>query len=57
MNRDLQLYAAGKGVKQWRIAEVLGIAEASLSRKLRKPLSEKDKAAFLSAVERIANEK
>ena len=57
MNRDLQLYAAGKGIKQWEIAEALGLAEASLSRKLRKPLSEKDKAAFLAAVERLANEK
>ena len=57
MNRDLQLYAAGKGVKQWKIAKELGIAEASLSRKLRNPLSEEDKAAFLSAVEKLSNEK
>ena len=57
MSRELQLYAAGKGVKQWKIAEEMGLPEATLSRKLRKPLSEEEEAAFLAAVEKLSKEK
>lgn len=44
-NQDIRRTAAGAGVKLWQIAEALGIADCSLSRKLRRelPLEEKEK--------------
>ena len=38
-NNDIRLAAAGAGVCLWQIADALGIADNSFSRKLRKELS------------------
>lgn len=35
-NEALRRFAAGNGVKLWQVAEALGIADTSLSRKMRK---------------------
>ena len=45
MNEDIRRTAAGAGVKLWQIAEALGVADCSLSRKLRRerPAEEKEK--------------
>ena len=37
-NEALRRFAAGNGVKLWQVAEALGIADTSLTRKLRKEL-------------------
>ena len=37
-NEALRRFAAGNGVKLWQVAEALGIADTSLSRKMRKEL-------------------
>ena len=37
-NQDIRRTAAGAGVKLWQIADALGIADCSFSRKLRKEL-------------------
>lgn len=42
-NQDIRRAAAGAGVKLWQIAEGLGIADCSLSRKLRRELPEEEK--------------
>lgn len=55
-NQDIRRAAAGAGVKLWQIADALGIADCSLSRKLRKELPEKEKARILSIIERLSKE-
>ena len=44
-------------VKQWQLAEELGISEYSLSRRLRHELPPDQMQEALAAVERIANER
>ena len=53
-NVDIKLIAAGKGVKLWQIADRLGIADCSLSRKLRKELSQEEKEHLLQIITQIA---
>jgi hypothetical protein len=50
-NKELRLMAAGKGIRQWQIAEQLGIAEETLSRWFRKELSPDKKNLILAAIE------
>ena len=55
-NQDIRRAAAGEGVKLWQIAEAMGIADCSLSRKLRRELSQEEKARIFSIIERLAKE-
>lgn len=57
MNNDLKLEAAGRGVRLWEVAAKMGLADATLSRKLRFKLSPDDRERFLTAVDEIAREK
>ena len=43
-NLDIRTKAIEAGVKLWQVAEKLGISDSSLSRKLRKELSDEEKA-------------
>ena len=52
-NIDLRLRAKGAGVPLWRIAEALRISEPTLTRHLRKELSEKEKRQILSIIEKL----
>lgn len=53
-NVDVKLIAAGKGVKLWQIADRLGIADCSFSRKLRKELPQEEKEHILQIITQIA---
>ena len=53
-NSDLRNYAASKGVKLWEIAEKLGINDGNLSRKLRRELSDDEKARCFKLIDEIA---
>lgn len=55
-NQDIRRTAAGAGVKLWQIAEALGIADCSLSRKLRKELPDDEKEKIFSIIDRLAKE-
>lgn len=55
-NQDIRLTAAGSGVKLWQVAEALGIADCSLSRKLRKELSKEEKERVFSIIKAISEE-
>lgn len=52
-NEGVRLVAAGYGVKLWELADALGISEATITRKLRKPLTEDEKAAVLAAIKKV----
>ncbi len=55
-NLDIRTAALKSGVKLWKIAEVLGIADASLSRKLRRELSAEEKEKIFDIIAQISGE-
>ena len=58
MNKaDLKAVLYAYGIKQWELAEKMGIREDSLSRKLRHSLSPKDEAEVKTALKEIIREK
>lgn len=55
-NQDIRRTAAGAGVKLWQIAEALGIADCSLSRKLRQELPQEEKDRIFSIIRELSRE-
>lgn len=55
-NQDIKRTAAGAGVKLWQIAEALGIADCSLSRKLRKELPAEEKDRIFGIIRNLSQE-
>ena len=53
-NVEIRNSAKEKGVKLWRVAEALGMADSAFSRKLRHELEEEEKNRVLSAIEQLA---
>lgn len=45
------------GIKQWQLAEAMGISETHLSRKLRKELPQEEKRNILEIIDRLSKEK
>ena len=55
-NQDIRRASAGAGVKLWRIAEAMGMADSSLSRKLRHELSPEEKERVYAVIRRLSEE-
>lgn len=55
-NQDIRRTAAGAGVKLWQIADALGIADCSLSRKLRKELPQEEKERIFEIIQQLSKE-
>ena len=55
-NQDIRQAATGAGVKLWQIADALGIADSSFSRKLRKELPKEDKNRIFSIIAELSRE-
>ena len=55
-NQDIRRTAAGGGVKLWQITEALGIADCSLSRKLRRELPAAEKERIFTIIEQLSKE-
>ena len=55
-NEDVRRSAAGAGVKLWQIAEAMGLADCSLSRKLRKELTSDDKDKIFLIINQLSKE-
>lgn len=56
INQDIRRTAAGAGVKLWQIADALGIADCSLSRKLRKELPQEEKDRIFKIIKELSEE-
>lgn len=56
-NESCRRHAKNNGVCFWQIAEVMGISEFTLCRKMRHEFSDKDKEAFINAVNQIVKER
>lgn len=55
-NNDVRRAAAGAGVKLWQVADKLGIADCSLSRKLRKELPQEEKDRIFDIIDKLSKE-
>lgn len=55
-NAKIRKAAGGAGVKLWQIAEELGIADATLSRKLRRELSDDECEKVMEIIHRLSGE-
>ena len=55
-NQDIRRTAAGVGVKLWQIADALGIADCSFSRKLRKELPQEEKDRIYGIIRELSQE-
>ena len=55
-NQDIRRTAAGAGVKLWQVADALGIADCSLSRKLRKELPQEEKDRIFGIIRELSPE-
>lgn len=52
-NKDIKTEAFVNGVKLWEIAERLGIADTSFSRKLRRELSAEEKEKIYAIIDEL----
>lgn len=55
-NLDIRKQMKENNIRQWQVAEQMGISEFTLSRKLRKELPQEQKDQLLEAVEKLKGE-
>ena len=55
-NGEIKKYAAEKKVRIWQSADKLGIADYSLSRKLRHELPDEEKVRIINLIDEISAE-
>lgn len=55
-NAEIRKAAGGAGVKLWQIAEELGIADATFSRKLRHELRNEEREQIMEIIRRLSGE-
>ena len=53
-NKDIRSHAKDRGVMLWEIADALGINDGNFSRKLRRELSDDEKARIFAIIDRVA---
>ena len=57
LNKDIKVKARKSGVLIWEIADRLGIADTTMSRKLRKELPDSEKQEIFMIIDEFAAEK
>lgn len=57
LNKDIKVKARKSGVLIWEIADRLGIADTTMSRKLRKELPDNEKQEIFNIIDELAAEK
>lgn len=55
-NADIREAATKSGVKLWQIADAIGIADGTFSRKIRKELPQEEKNRIFSIIEQLSQE-
>lgn len=55
-NQDIRQAAAAAGIRLWRIAAAMGVADFTLSRKLRRELDDEEKSKIFAIIDRLAKE-
>lgn len=57
LNVELRQYAKEKNVYLWQIAKRMNLSEASITRKLRDELDEREKSEIMAIIDGIASKK
>jgi len=55
-NRELREFMVLRGVKQWEVADALGIAESTMTKWMRRELSEEVRRRAFEAIEKLSKE-
>ena len=55
-NQDIRQETMAAGLRLWQVAEALGMADHSFSRKLRHELPEKEKPRIMAVINELAQE-
>lgn len=55
-NKDIRCAIGARGLKQWQVADALGVSEATFYRKLRKELPNDEKEKILAVIEELGKE-
>ncbi len=55
-NLELRKAAKAAGIPLWRIADAIGVGEATMTRKLRHELPENEKKQLLNLIKQLARE-
>ena len=55
-NTEIREAAKRNGVRLWQVAEVIGIADANFSRKLRRELPASERERVMTVIEKLAGE-
>lgn len=55
-NKEIRCAIGAHGLKNWQVAEALGISESTFSKKLRKELSNEEKQKVLDVIYNLAKE-
>lgn len=55
-NQDIRDAAAAAGVRLWRVADALGLADGTLSRRLRHELPQAEKEKILAIIRALEKE-
>lgn len=53
-NKDIRSYAKEHGVFLWQVARVMGISDLTMTRRLRTPLTEQDRAEFIRIIDELS---
>jgi predicted XRE-type DNA-binding protein len=56
-NEEIRRFMGAKGLKQWQVAEAMGMRDENFSRKLRKELPEEEKAKIMQVITNIGDKK
>lgn len=56
-NVEIRSACMQSGIKQWQLAEAIGVSETHFSRKLRRELPKDEKEKILAIIDRLAQEK
>ncbi len=55
-NKEIREAAKNAGVRLWRVAESIGMSDATFSRKLRRELPEQERSRILNIIDELAAE-
>lgn len=55
-NKEIRRKIGAYGLKQWQVAEALGMSESVFSKKLRKELPNDEKKKILAVIEKLGKE-
>lgn len=56
-NEYIRAVAKQSGVRLWELADVLGVSEPTITRRMRHDLGETERARFLEAINTVARSK